>query len=671
MSSLAWDRAGKLVASGGEDGLVRVHDVDGTLRTALPPLGAGKGGVDVALSPSGERLLTRESEGVVRLWRIDGTGVARLATAGEPAMAALFLADGTAVTVTTGGRISLHDADGAPRASWDVPPTGSRRLALIEVAASDDPPRIHVLTSDLRALTYDPEGREVMRREQAVGAVRARLLPRGRLAFVRQGPQTPGGLTLGHGEDVLEVLSGDGASLGTLRGTFGDDVQQTAGDVWWGVWAPLTGVVLLEPHGTGLRVRTCDMQRSESPSRFEASADGSRLFTARMLPRLSATGVVETDAMRIWSALGISLGTVTTADDPLASAAFSPDGTRLATGRHSGGFVTVHVTAPVELATEAPRWREGGGYRYTPELTRDGRHMATFLDEATMRVLRDDGTERSRVVVGQRGAGQSRWLCLLPHQELLLHTAQDGAVTAYDLDGKAVVRVEPQPPAVRAAGIGREGGFVTLVAGPRVRFHARDGTVVREMEGKLLSPDPHRGFEDEAAVLSADGVAVCGPDGAVRRTLAVPAGEETNWYHGCPAGPAVLVTNPRGFRGPVLATCRYVDASGRTVWETPVGGVGVRGAVVSPDGDRVAIVASGGLVLKDGAGREVSSLRLAGGVSSLAFDGTGALLVAASQDGTVRVWDRDGSVRFTLPNQGGRRSWGSPRTAVASRRSRG
>ena len=646
--SIAWDAAGKTLATGSGDGHARLFRPDGTLLRVVPEgAPAGPGFVAVALSPSGSRLVTRDGEGAVRLWRSDGREVRRLTDVGATSHA-LFVGE-DAVVVGRDGRVAIVDPEGAPRATWRVPLDAEASTDAVRAAQSaSDPRRLLLLTRDRRLMAYDAEGAEVARREEALRSPNASLIDGGRLAFVERRGAVGGDPAL----DTLRVVELDGRAGGSLRGSFGPDTLLCGGDSWWCVWTQAAGASLVDSRG----VHVLDMQRGETPGAVTGSADGSRLFTQRAQTSLHDFGTYATDAMRLWvPPLGTPIAALTAAGDHVEAAEFSPDGRLVVLGRHAGGLATVHATTPVELATEVPRWLRSAGYRYAPALTADGRHIVVFADERTLRVLRDDDTERARFVVAPAGKA-SRWVSFHPRREMVLVTGEDGGAVGYDLDGKERVRMAPAASIDRASWTGADGGFVSAGAA-HVRFHSPDGRVTAEVAGRLAGYDPNAGSGDDVPIETESGaVVVYGPTGAAQRTLVGAEGGWDAWYQGSSAGPSVWVGGLRPASGAargLLGTCRYFDSAGRSLWEVPIGGVGTRQAVISADGERVAIPASGGLDLRDGAGRSVAALRIEGGLACSGFDGTGRLLVASSARGTVRVWDRDGRFRYDLPDAAG------------------
>ncbi len=74
--SVAFSPQGDRIVSGGEDGTVRLWQLDGT--PAAAPFKGHEGLVlSVGFSPQGDRIVSGGDDGTVRLWQLDGTPARR------------------------------------------------------------------------------------------------------------------------------------------------------------------------------------------------------------------------------------------------------------------------------------------------------------------------------------------------------------------------------------------------------------------------------------------------------------------------------------------------------------------------------------------------------------------------------------------------------------------
>jgi WD40 repeat protein len=72
---VAFSPAGDRILSGGEDGTVRLWQLDGI--PAAAPFEGHQGFVfSVAFAPHGDRIVSGGEDGTVRLWQLDGTPAA-------------------------------------------------------------------------------------------------------------------------------------------------------------------------------------------------------------------------------------------------------------------------------------------------------------------------------------------------------------------------------------------------------------------------------------------------------------------------------------------------------------------------------------------------------------------------------------------------------------------
>jgi WD40 repeat protein len=642
VSSLAWDDRGQRVATGASDGRGRLFDENGTLLTTVKAAEQGaEGHVRVALAPFGARMTTIHEDGTARLWSETGRELAVLSGAGSGARGARFLSDGSAVVLHNDGGITIHEPEGPVRVSFtvDMPPDArlpAFRAAVVTVA----PPLLHVLTRDSQAISYDPQGKEVLRRLQAKDGTFTRLLAGGWLSYMETPEES-------RGPDqtvTVRTVAPDGAPAGSVTIPDFDQASLFGTDTWWGAWTRAGGATIVAPAGTTARQVTLDMKRSEPPWLTATPANGSRLLTARALLTSAGAADADVDPIRLWAPRGIPLAALTVGKNYVSTAAFSPDGERIALAGHTGDLATVHATAPTELATVVTRW-SGAGIRYAAPMTPDGGLVFVFESETRCRVMRDDGSVHARFEMPPCG-----YLDMLPDRGLVLATERGGGARVVDMDGTMLVQLGSESRTRVAFFLGSDGAFVTMTD-ETVRFHDPVGAVLREVEGKLIQVAPQRSYEEELAVVSAGQLLIHGPDGTLVRELPLKDRERPVWYCGSPSGRSLFVVRT----GMVSALCRCCTASGEILWEQPLGGIGGMITVLSRDGSRALFRTSGGLSLRDADnGQELAHLPLSGGVTYAEIDRHSRQIVAGSISGHVYVWDREGRPLFQLPHQGGR-----------------
>ncbi len=645
VSSVAWSADGGWLATGCEDGRARLFGADGTLVRTVPPVAepAIVGSVTVALAPSASRWATLHADRTARLWSSGGQLLTRLGVSTGPVHGVAFLGDDSVATVGFDGRVALHDAQGVLRRAWRILPEDEARTRVIRsMAVSGSPATLHVLLHNGLAISYDGHGEELRRRREAMGPGGARLFDEGRLAY---NPSTPVIAAMTKEGPEFHVLSADSHVVDAFPGRLDPATLLCGAGSWWGAWTAAGRATIIdraaeEPHAYDL-----DVQPSERPGMLCASPAGGRLLTARSMEPRSGFGRPSTHPIRLWTPRAASLAAIASSEDVASTARFSPDGSRLALGWHSGGLATIHATSPQELATGVPRWRGRGG-SYAPKVTATGAHLLYLHDERQIRVLHEDGTDGSRVEL----ASDLRHLDLEPSRGLHLTTDANGAVWVHDLDGTLQRRLPAEPKIRRAAWLGQSGGFTTEVEGPRVRFHEREGGVIATVDGRPLNPDPTRAFQEEIAIASSGKVQICNANGDVLREYVPESGELPSRYYGSPSGRSLLVLR----QGMVRSVYRCLDARGEELWNASAVALGALVASISRDGNRVAVPAPGGLSLRDGDGVELAHLDLPGGLSSVSFGAPGSRLLATSIPGMVRVWDRDGRWLFDLPAQAGR-----------------
>ena len=324
----------------------------------------------------------------------------------------------------------------------------------------------------------------------------------------------------------------------------------------------------------------------------------------------------------------------------VVAAAFSPDGTRVATGSHDHGARVSRVDGAgpgLELRGHAD---EVTGLVFHP----DGRRIATGSSDGTVRVWPADGRGAPRVL--EVGAPVVA-LGFSPAGDRLAVAGRDGEARVFVVDGEgAPQRLVGHTAALRSIRFSPDGARVVTASddgsarvwavggdGPAVLLGGHQGTVYTAS----FSPDGAQvvtaGDDRTARVFRVAG------EGATRAATQVLRGHGDAVYHAEFAAKG----------GRVVTASR--DRSAR-IWT--LGGDEVRVlrghsdklyvARFDPGGGRVATVSRDGtarLWPADGSGDPRVLRGHTAPVVDVAFSADGRRLVTAAEDGTARVWDTE------------------------------
>ena len=497
VTSLDWSADGTQVATGCDDGRARLFRAEGTHVCTVPPESeaAPLGNRGTALSPSASRLATIQLDGTARLWSAAGALIARLDDATGPVHGVEFLDDDTVATVGSDGRIALHDATGALKKSWRSP--------------REETAQGHAVSLDLRV-------------ERPTGSPRPdpgwpgdQLRPPRRGAGPSPGPgrsrgpslrRRAPGLSLGFDETSWRRMSGVRRSTYSARmrsrrtrclassAAGRCSAERTRGGAdGLRPRVQRSSIASMEPHEPTTSI--CSAPSSPGPcaprstvaawSRCEHSDPAAEPETSPLT--LFGSG---RHAPRRWPPCRPPRSWPPRRGCPRVDGVSHSDGTRGASSRST--------RQPPRSWPRAYRAGASTASAMRPWSRPTGRHLVYLHGDRRVRVLGEDGSEVSNIVLD----ADARHANLDPRRGLLLTTGTSGAAWVHDLEGTLVRQLPSDPPIQRAMWLGREGAFLTEVPGPRVRFHDEHGTVVGTIDGRALGPAPDRAFEEEVAIAS-------------------------------------------------------------------------------------------------------------------------------------------------------------------------
>jgi len=624
VNTASFDAAGRLVATASNDGTARVWDArSGTLIREL-----SYPGVElrmVQLSPDGALVVGCGKEGVCRLRKTDGAG-SPTTLAGANFFNATFSTDGRRIAGISDDRV----------------------IYVWKTAGTDPPLVLRGHREAVENVAFSPDGR-LLASSSYDGTARIWKLD-----------HAADPIELTHPAAVIYVsFSADGNRLATGS-------TDTLARIWHvdgsGEPVVLKGhdaqVNFVELSPDGLHVVTASQDTTARIWPADASGEPlvlkgheGRVMTARFSPGGKTVVTASLDhTARVWRMDPQHWPRVLRGHGaPLASVQFSPDGSKLVT-RADNRTVRVWSADAGQLYRQV----RSTAALHALSLSPDGHRVVATFSDGTAQISRIDGTSEPHTLRGHSRAVTGGEFS--PDGQLMLTTSQDKTARIWSADGTRQI----------ATLVGHTDSVLYGVFSPdsrKVITHSADGTArVWSTTGTPLAMLGDHPGPVYSAVFSSDSRRVAtvstgqivwlwelSADGELLRKRPLDHNEQVTSAQFSPDGRSLVTTSKD--RAWLWATDTTVPPRALT---------GHRGAVTyaifSPDGRSVATAAkdSARIWNVDGTSRVLAH---ASAVESLVFSPDGQQLATAALDGTVTVWNSDGSQQRQLTGHYGR-VWG-------------
>jgi WD40 repeat protein len=323
--------------------------------------------------------------------------------------------------------------------------------------------------------------------------------------------------------------------------------------------------------------------------------------------------------------------------------AFSPDGTRVATGSEDGLARVLDSRSGTELA----RLDHGGPVRAVA-FSPDGTRVATGSEDGLARVFdARSGQELARLDHG----GLVQAVAFSPDGTLIATGSLDGSARVFDArSGQELARLDHGGP-VYGVAFSPDGTLIATGGGNRSAqvFDARSGQELARLD---------HGGPVRAVAFSPDGIRVAtgSLDGSARVFDARSGAELGRLDHGRTV--RAVAFSPDGTRvatGSLDGSARVFDArSGQELARLDHDGP-VRSVAFSPDGTLIATGSEdwSARVFDPRPGAELARLGRGGPVRALAFSPDGARVATGSGDGLARVFDARSGQELARLDHGG------------------
>jgi WD40 repeat protein len=531
----------QIIATGADDGIVKLWNLDGTeIKTNIPLRHSGSV-FAVSFSPDGQILASASNDGVVKLWKRDGTFFKDLKTGlvdqkglPVPVWSVNFSLDGQTIATASGdGTIILWDRQGNRKNTWN-----RNKPAIYSISFSPDGQTIAAASDDTTVKLWNREGKQV--RPPLVGhnqsVVQVRFSPDGQTIATASADQTAilwdsktgaKKFTLtGHTSGVLDVVfSPDGKTvatastdstiklwnrkgelLSTLEGhrdrvnslSFSQDgtlLASVSYDKTVRLWQPNYSYLIPIRHPNQVRVVnfspdgekivTADLDKNVSLWKpngdlLKTWKENSLVYDVSFSQDSQIVAAAKKDGtVTLWNLEGKSLHTLSKHDGLVASVSFSTDGKTIATAGYDPlvKFWNLEGQLQVTLNTHEERV-------YSVTFSPDGSTIATTSADGTAKLWNQD--KKLRVLLkGHKGDAPIFSVSFSPDSRLLATASKDNTAILWNKNGKLLHTLKGHTAAVLSVDFKSGNGQIMATASDdrTIKLWTQDGRLITTLVG--------------------------------------------------------------------------------------------------------------------------------------------------------------------------------------------